>query len=120
VRKGWYQFASFNVLEYEYYEKVEHGDMNWIIPGQFLALMGPVDPAPDSELRYGHAAKSYVPIFKHLNITKVIRLNEPHYDPIAFTSQGIEHEDNIFLDGSVPPPQVVDDFLTSCESHLRR
>jgi len=30
---GWYGYK-----EYDYYEKVEHGDMNWIVPGKFLAF----------------------------------------------------------------------------------
>ena len=33
VRFGWYDFRTFNVKEYEYYERVENGDLNWIIPG---------------------------------------------------------------------------------------
>ena len=43
VNKGWYNFKLFNVKEYEHYEKVENGDLNWIIPGKFMAFMGPVD-----------------------------------------------------------------------------
>jgi cell division cycle 14 len=43
VKNGWYDYHNFNVKEYEHYEKVENGDLNWIIPGKFLAFMGPVD-----------------------------------------------------------------------------
>lgn len=43
LKHGWYNFRTFNVKEYEHYEKVENGDLNWIIPGKFLAFMGPVD-----------------------------------------------------------------------------
>lgn len=89
--------------EYEHYEKVENGDLNWIIPGKFLAFMGPVDRVPGEDRHYGHAANSYVNIFKHLKISKVVRLNDPKYDCRAFTDKGIEHEDLIFVDGSVPP-----------------
>lgn len=46
VRNGWYDYNAFNVKEYEHYEKVENGDLNWIIPGRFLAFMGPVDKVP--------------------------------------------------------------------------
>lgn len=79
LRLGWYDFKTFNAKEYEHYEKVENGDLNWIIPGKFLAFMGPVDKR-DSVHRYGHAASAYVNIFKHLNVTKVVRLNDPKYD----------------------------------------
>ncbi len=46
LKKGWYDFSKFNVKEYEHYEKVENGDLNWIIPVKFLAFMGPVDRVP--------------------------------------------------------------------------
>lgn len=80
VNQGWYDYHTFNVKEYEHYEKVENGDLNWIIPGKFLAFMGPVDKVPSEERSYGHTASSYVNIFKHLNVTKVVRLNDPKYD----------------------------------------
>jgi cell division cycle 14 len=31
------------VKDYEHFERVENGDINWIIPGKFAAFMGPVD-----------------------------------------------------------------------------
>ena len=43
TKLGWYQFKSFNVKQYEYYERVENGDLNWIIPDKFVAFMGPVE-----------------------------------------------------------------------------
>ena len=103
VKQNWYDYHTFNVKEYEHYEKVENGDLNWIIPGKFLAFMGPVDKIPGEERSYGHTASSYVNIFKHLNVTKVVRLNDPKYDQKSFIKNGIEHEDLIFVDGSVPP-----------------
>ena len=118
VQQGWYDYHTFNVKEYEHYEKVENGDLNWIIPGKFLAFMGPVDKVPGEERSYGHTASSYVNIFKHLNVTKVVRLNDPKYDPKAFTKNAIEHEDPIFVDGSVPPQNIVDQFVASCETHF--
>ena len=41
-----YKFRDFDNKEYEYYEKVENGDLNWIIPNRFIAFMGPVDNPP--------------------------------------------------------------------------
>lgn len=43
VKIGWYNFKTFNVKEYEFYERVENGDLNWIIPGKFWAFMGPIE-----------------------------------------------------------------------------
>lgn len=51
-------------------------------------------------------------------MTKVVRLNEHKYDARSFTTNGIDHEDMIFPDGSTPPQQIVDQFLESCEHHF--
>jgi cell division cycle 14 len=44
MQNGLCDMNEFSVDEYEYYEKVEHGDWNWITPG-FIAFASPVDPA---------------------------------------------------------------------------
>lgn len=80
--------------------------------------MGPVDKVPGEERSYGHTASSYVNIFKHLNVTKVVRLNDPKYEAKSFIKSGIEHEDLIFVDGSVPPQHIVDQFVAGCENHF--
>ena len=119
IRLGWYDFKNFNAKEYEHYEKVENGDLNWIIPGKFLAFMGPVDQR-DAVHRYGHAASSYVNIFKHLGVDKVVRLNDPKYDHRAFVNKGIDHEDMIFVDGSTPPDKIVEQFIKSSDEHFAK
>lgn len=43
LKSKWYEMRSFNVKEYEHYERVENGDLNWIIPGKFVAFMGPIE-----------------------------------------------------------------------------
>jgi len=43
IKFGWYDFKTFSVKEYEFYEKVENGDLNWIIPNKFMAFMGPLE-----------------------------------------------------------------------------
>lgn len=47
VEKGlkfkWLNFSSFDPDEYEFYERVENGDFNWIIPGKILSFCGPHD-----------------------------------------------------------------------------
>lgn len=57
ISKGWYDFKSFDPKEYEYYEKVENGDLNWIIPNKFIAFMGPVDNKRDSR---GNQPEDYI------------------------------------------------------------
>lgn len=38
---GFFNFNDFNLEEYEHLEKVENGDLNWIVPGKFIAFCGP-------------------------------------------------------------------------------
>jgi len=83
VRFGWYDFRTFNVKEYEYYERVENGDLNWIIPGKFVAFMGPIENR-DANHRYGHNPSKYVDIFKNIGVSRVIRLNEVKYSSNTF------------------------------------
>ena len=41
LHHGWFDINTFNLNEYEHYEKVEGGDLNWIIPNKFLAFSNP-------------------------------------------------------------------------------
>jgi cell division cycle 14 len=84
-----------------------------------MAFMGPVDHTP-GERAYGHSAASYVKIFNHLKVDKVVRLNDPKYDKNAFTKNKIDHEDLIFMDGSVPPEDIVEKFVRGCEQHFAK
>ena len=63
MKLGWYTFKDFDDREYEYYEKLENGDLNWIIPGKFMALMGPVDEPTDDFQgfeRMGNTPEDYI------------------------------------------------------------
>lgn len=80
-----FQDSSFDVREYEYYEQVEHGDLNWIVPGKFLAFSGPSNKRTEY---YGYRTlvpEDYIQYFKHKNVTGVVRLNKkvspPHPSP---------------------------------------
>ena len=33
---GWLDFDTFDLQEYDFYESVENGDLNWIVPGKFI------------------------------------------------------------------------------------
>ena len=81
----WYVFKEFKVRDYEQLERLDNGDLNWIIPGKFAAFMGPIE-VRDAQQRYGHHPKKYVDIFKEIGITRVIRLNEQKYDSKYFTN----------------------------------
>lgn len=49
----------------------------------------------------------YIPIFKKLGVTTVVRLNNKTYDSNDFIKKGIKHKDLYFPDGSVPPMDLV-------------
>jgi cell division cycle 14 len=119
LKFGWYDFRTFNVKEYEHYERVENGDMNWIIPGKFAAFMGPIEKR-DANQRYGHHPSKYVDIFKKNNITRVIRLNEEKYNKKFFLEAGIAHNDLFFIDGSTPPDNIVDAFMQIVDDHFSK
>lgn len=79
IHLNWYNPTTFNVADYQYYEKVENGDMNWIIPNKFLAFSTPVDSVHGiQELSF--SPDYYVPTFKKLGVGLVIRLNNKEYD----------------------------------------
>lgn len=39
---GHFKLDKFNPEKYAFYDKIEHGDLNWIIPGKFVAFSGPL------------------------------------------------------------------------------
>jgi len=115
IKLGWFDLATFNIRDYEHYEKVENGDLNWIIPGKFVAFSEPVDMPRDTEGYRRFTPEDYVPIFKKFGVTRVIRLNNKQYDERRFIQNGIGHTDLFFVDGSCPDDDIIDEFLRIAE-----
>ncbi|XP_043837157.1 dual specificity protein phosphatase CDC14B-like [Dromiciops gliroides] len=116
VQYGFLNFEEFDLDDYEHYEKVENGDLNWIIPGRFIAFCG---PHPRRRLESGyhyHTPEAYVPYFKRHNVTTIIRLNKKVYDARRFTEAGFDHHELFFADGSIPSDAIVKEFLNICEN----
>ncbi|XP_054986384.1 dual specificity protein phosphatase CDC14B isoform X5 [Sorex araneus] len=113
---GFLNFNTFNLAEYEYYEKAENGDLNWIIPGRFVAFCGPHLRTKLESGYYQHSPEAYIPYFKNHNVSTIIRLNKRVYDAKRFTSAGFEHYELFFADGSAPTDDIVRDFLDICEN----
>ncbi|XP_034386770.1 dual specificity protein phosphatase CDC14AB isoform X2 [Cyclopterus lumpus] len=116
LQHGFFDFEMFDVDEYEHYERVENGDLNWIVPGKFLAFSG---PHPKTKIENGyplHAPEAYFPYFRKHNVTTVVRLNKKIYDSKRFTDAGFNHYDLFFLDGSTPSDIITRRFLHICES----
>ena len=115
VKHKFLDFTTFNVNEYTHYERVENGDLNWIVPGKFIAFCGPRSRTVIENGLYSHGPETYIDYFKKNNVTTIIRLNKKIYDARRFTQHGFDHFDLFFVDGSTPSQSIVDEFLDICE-----
>ncbi|CAH3949654.1 unnamed protein product [Pieris brassicae] len=73
---GFFNFQDFNYEEYDRLDKIQGGDLNWLIPGKYLAFIGPVDYS----VSLYHPPEMYVSYFLENNVRIVIRLNKKLYD----------------------------------------
>ncbi|KAK4231808.1 tyrosine-protein phosphatase cdcA [Podospora fimiseda] len=121
---------NFDLDEYEKYERVEHGDFNWISPN-FLAFASPQSsPAartPEGSDGWANLPKTLAQVdvhptlnqpfknvlkhFKERDIGLVVRLNSVLYNSSYFEALGIQHVDMIFEDGTCPPLSTVRKFI---------
>ncbi|KAL6733783.1 hypothetical protein Aduo_004403 [Ancylostoma duodenale] len=115
VEKGlhhkWFDVNTFDAEEYELYERVENGDMNWIIPGKILSFCGPHNESRIEDGYPYHSPETYFDYFRATNITTIVRLNMRMYDAKKFTDAGFEHVDLFFIDGSTPSEDIVERFI---------
>ncbi|XP_032122265.1 dual specificity protein phosphatase CDC14B isoform X2 [Sapajus apella] len=116
MQYGFLNFNSFNLDEYEHYEKAENGDLNWIIPDRFIAFCGPHSRSRLESGYHQHSPDTYIQYFKNHNVTTIIRLNKRMYDAKRFTDAGFDHHDLFFADGSTPTDAIVKEFLDICEN----
>lgn len=110
-----FDLDSFDVAEYEHYEQVENGDLNWCQNGKFIAFAGPQATKEAVEDYYTLTPDDYIPYFKKKNVTLVVRFNKKYYDSRIFTRNGIDHADLYYLDGTNPPDHILAKFLQLCE-----
>lgn len=138
MQNGLCDLNEFDVNDYEFYEKVENGDWNWITPN-FIAFASPVDPvwlkghkdkehsksdAPPSSPIRQTASKSLalqrklptpfvncLEYFEQKNIKLVVRLNNELYDRNTFMERGINHLELYFDDGTNPTDEIVRRFI---------
>ncbi len=121
---------TFDLDEYERYERVEQGDFNWITQ-DFLAFASPqhtpVARISESSEQWATVPKTlaavdvhptlpqpFKNVLKHFtdrNIGLVVRLNSELYSPSYFEALGIKHLDMIFEDGTCPPLSTVKKFI---------
>ncbi|EIE26795.1 cell division cycle protein 14, partial [Coccomyxa subellipsoidea C-169] len=108
--------SSFNLAEYEHYEQVENGDLNWIVPGKLLAFSGPSASPYMIGTYTTHTPEDYHKYFSHKGITAVVRLNNKLYDGERFTSAGFNMHELFFSDGSCPSEKILQTFLHIAET----
>ncbi|CAM9464881.1 unnamed protein product, partial [Heterosigma akashiwo] len=116
---GFFDFRKFDPQEYEYYEEVENGDLNWLADGKFIAFAGPQEKKFGALPNYRLTPPEYyIPYFRKGNVKLVVRLNKKYYDENKFINAGIDHLHLYYLDGSVPPKATLDQFLAACERYM--
>ncbi|KAL3816244.1 hypothetical protein ACHAXA_002190 [Cyclostephanos tholiformis] len=108
--------ASFDVDEYEHFEQVENGDLNWIIAGRILAFAGPQSKRLTTSDGYCVLTPDeYIPYFRQRNVELVIQLNKGCYDGMRFANAGIRHVTHTYPDGSCPELGILHEVLSDME-----
>ena len=109
IRLGWFDLGTFDSKQYEHLSTVETGGLNWVIPSKLLAF---VCPASERSSKYpALTPEQYSALFKSINVTDVIRLNNKTYEAERFVKHGLSHWELYFLDGSVPSESIVNSFI---------
>jgi len=112
-----FNFDTFDVDEYEHFEQVENGDLNWLVEGRFLAFAGPHERREVTVDGYQTlGVDDYGPYFKKKGVELVVRLNKRYYDERKFAKYGIRHTEMYYLDGSNPPPNILSRFIQEVEA----
>ncbi|OHT12135.1 Protein-tyrosine phosphatase containing protein [Tritrichomonas foetus] len=115
MKLGWYNPNNFDVLQWEKYEQVPNGDMNWLIPGKLMAFATPYS----SNIIQGWKVctpNDLVPVFKGFKITRIIRLTNKIYDETIFMKNGFKFTELFFEDGTTPPEHILKRFLELMQS----
>lgn len=110
-----FDFNDFDAEEYEYYERVEYGDLNWIVPNKFVAFCGPHNRSKIDNGYPCHAPETYFNYFRQNNVSTIIRLNLKLYNASRFSNAGFDHKELFFTDGSKPTDIILKNFLQICE-----
>jgi len=122
MQNGLCDMNEFSVDDYEFYEKVENGDWNWITLG-FIAFASPLDPAFARKISGDGASETALQrklptpflncldYFEKRNVKLVVRLNNALYDKAVFCDRGIDHLDLYFDDGTNPTDEIVRKFI---------
>jgi len=114
--RGMIDLTSFNLEEYEQYERVDQGDFN-VISKDFIAF---ASPQQKKHTALNEPFKKVLDYFTRNNVQLVVRLNSHLYDAKEFTKRGILHIDMIFDDGTCPTLEYVQKFIGAAECVINR
>lgn len=112
---NWHLGERFDVEEYEHYEQVENGDLNWIVPGKLMAFAGPSAQPKHFGGWRTFTPEDYIEYFKERGIKAVVRLNKKMYESARFTAHGVAHHELYFPDGTCPSEPILYRFLELAE-----
>ena len=113
---GHFRFKDFSLPTFRRLVALENGDISWIIPGKFIAFSGPINKR--RQIRPGVNTllpEEYVPVFKSLGVTCIVRFNSKCYDRNIYLAAKIRHVDLFYEDGANPPESILQSFLQLCE-----
>lgn len=112
----WYDPFTFDSAEWDNHQQIKNGDMNWIIPNKLLAFASPysMNVLPSGDVVA--TPETVIPTFKEFGITRIVRLNKKYYDAELFTNEGFQFTELYFLDGSIPPPNILQTWLSIIET----
>lgn len=116
--RGMIDLTSFNLEEYEQYEKVEQGDFN-VITKDFIAFASPKQNNRKPGV-LNEPFKQVLNYFMMNNVELVVRLNSHLYDANEFTKRNIQHIDMIFEDGTCPTLDYVQKFIGAAECVINK
>ena len=109
--RRWFNPCNFDSKEYDKYSQIDEGDLNWIIPGQILAMASP------SINRFeGMPSLVYQDLFKSIKVSAIVRLREKLYIEEDFQKDGIRVYPLEIPEGHMPDDNDVIDFLMICEN----
>lgn len=110
--RGMIDLTTFNLEEYEQYERVDQGDFN-VISKDFIAFASPQQRKNSTSLN--EPFKKVLGYFHDNDVQLVVRLNSHLYDALEFTKRNIQHVDLIFDDGTCPTLDFVKKFIGAAE-----
>lgn len=103
-----FDYATFDVNTFQALNRYENGDISWIIPNKFIAFSGPLSTRRElGNGLFSLLPQEYVPIFRRLGVSCIIRFNNKCYDRKVFTKAGIRHVDLFYEDGGNPTESIL-------------